>query len=77
MQPPLFLKSAELWAISTMKDFFQIKISILHIGSKTPLKTECILKVGKPACLGPLSLSLIHSAPMCQSLSCAKSQAES
>ena len=77
MQPLFSISLQNSEPFQPWKRLFQIEISILHIGSKTPLKAECILKVGKPAYLGPLSLSLIHSAPMCQSLPCAKSLAES
>lgn len=62
MQPPLFLKSAEFCAFLAMREavldwnqywFHKLSVTILHIGSKTTLKAECILKVGKPAYLGP------------------------
>lgn len=66
MQPPLF-ESAEFQAFSELKEvvldwnqYWSCKLSanILHVGSKTPLRAECILKVGKPAYLGPLYYAL-------------------
>lgn len=66
MQPPLF-ESEEFQAFLELRDvvldwnqYWSCKLcdSILHVGSKTPLKAQCILKVGKPAYLGPLYSAL-------------------
>lgn len=70
MQPsPLLHEPAEFHAFLELKEvvldwnqYWSCKFSviILHVGSKTPLKAEYILKVGKPAYLGPLSPALHH-----------------
>lgn len=74
LQPPLFLESAEFHAFLELKEAVldwnqywscKLSVSILHVGSKTPLKAECILKVGEPAYLGPL-YSALHQLGLYQ-----------